>query len=471
MSNLFPTGRNFFFPQFFDQTFDSFFTPMNQPSVDIEEKEDSYIINMDIPGMSKEDINVTYNNNLLTVDASQNQETENKDEATNYIRRERVMLPISSRTRAPCDALGRRARVLTFARRIVVGDGDVDARAFWQGERRRVEVRVLPAEVPVADPQQALGRAVGQRGGHLHLLGEVVRRGRARRTPPRPTGSTNESLMVYAPDRRECRCPSQSRTAAAPEPTAAIGRPLFREVDRQPALLVLRPCRTDGDAAGRRRSVRREAAARCRRERIAASCPGPSRRFRRRRDRRPRPGRRRAAPAAQSPQQAPAKAGQHLVGANAAGVDRRTRRKNSAWWTTLRALGSKSTAVIHWSSGKIQRQDDVAIEIGTVRRHVERSGEPTRHPAGRAPTLREKPEAAAPSPDPRRACRRRPTPGSVARSASDRRRSSRNSSKPGAAVACHGGMYRRAVTLTINSPRFFTSSYESSGNGADWPGR
>ncbi|MGX9133967.1 Hsp20/alpha crystallin family protein [Rummeliibacillus sp. JY-2-4R] len=90
MSNLFPTGRNFFFPQFFDQTFDSFFTPMNQPSVDIEEKEDSYIINMDIPGMNKEDINVTYNNNLLTVEASQNQETENKDEATNYIRRERV---------------------------------------------------------------------------------------------------------------------------------------------------------------------------------------------------------------------------------------------------------------------------------------------------------------------------------------------------------------------------------------------
>ncbi len=90
MSNLFPTSRNFFFPQFFDQAFDSFFTPMNQPSVDIEEKEHSYIINMDIPGMNKEDINVTYNNNLLTVEASQNQESENKDDATNYIRRERV---------------------------------------------------------------------------------------------------------------------------------------------------------------------------------------------------------------------------------------------------------------------------------------------------------------------------------------------------------------------------------------------
>lgn len=90
MSNLFPTSRNFFFPQFFDQAFDSFFTKMNQPSVDIEENDHSYIVTMDIPGMNKEDINVTYNNNLLTIDAHQDHETESKDVTTNYIRRERV---------------------------------------------------------------------------------------------------------------------------------------------------------------------------------------------------------------------------------------------------------------------------------------------------------------------------------------------------------------------------------------------
>ncbi|MBO2537045.1 Hsp20/alpha crystallin family protein [Rummeliibacillus suwonensis] len=90
MSNLFPTSRNFFFPQFFDQAFDSFFTPMNQPSVDIEEKDHSYEVTMDLPGMNKEDINVTYNNNLLTVEANQDQETEKKDDKANYIRRERV---------------------------------------------------------------------------------------------------------------------------------------------------------------------------------------------------------------------------------------------------------------------------------------------------------------------------------------------------------------------------------------------
>lgn len=91
MANLFPTNRDFYSPisNFFDQTFDSFFTSMNQPSVDIEENDHSYEVTADLPGMNKEDINVTYENNLLTIEATQNQETETKDDA-NYIRRERV---------------------------------------------------------------------------------------------------------------------------------------------------------------------------------------------------------------------------------------------------------------------------------------------------------------------------------------------------------------------------------------------
>lgn len=90
MSNLFPTSRDFFFQKFFDQAFDSFFTPMTQPNVDIEENDHSYVVTMDIPGMDKEDINVTYNNNLLTIEAQQDHQTESKDLTTNYIRRERV---------------------------------------------------------------------------------------------------------------------------------------------------------------------------------------------------------------------------------------------------------------------------------------------------------------------------------------------------------------------------------------------
>lgn len=92
MANLFPTSRDFFFPQthFFDHAFDSFFTKTNQPSVDIKENEHSYEMAIDLPGINKKDINVTYYNNLLTIEAQSNQETENSNEANKYLRRERV---------------------------------------------------------------------------------------------------------------------------------------------------------------------------------------------------------------------------------------------------------------------------------------------------------------------------------------------------------------------------------------------
>lgn len=90
MSNLFPTNRDFFFPQLFDQTFDSFFSKMNHPSADIVEKENYFEVKMDIPGMKKDDIHVTFNQNVLTVEANQRHEVENKDESSNFIHRERT---------------------------------------------------------------------------------------------------------------------------------------------------------------------------------------------------------------------------------------------------------------------------------------------------------------------------------------------------------------------------------------------
>lgn len=92
MSNLFPTNRDFFFPQshLFDQTFDSFFSKMSHPSSDIVEKENCFEVKMDIPGMKKENIHVSYHNNVLTVEASQRHELENKDESSNFIHRERT---------------------------------------------------------------------------------------------------------------------------------------------------------------------------------------------------------------------------------------------------------------------------------------------------------------------------------------------------------------------------------------------
>ena len=60
---------------------------------------------------------------------------------------------------------------------------------------------------------------------------------------------------------------------------------------------------------------------------------------------------------------------------------------------------------------------------------------------------------------------------SVAICASVSRRSSANSAKPSARTACHGGMYRVPTTSAISSPCRFTSSNDSSANGADCPGR
>lgn len=92
MSNLFPSNRDFFFsqPSVFDRAFDSFFPKMNHPSSDIVEKENGYEVKMDIPGMKKDDIHVTFNQNVLTVEANQRHEVENKDESSNFIHRERT---------------------------------------------------------------------------------------------------------------------------------------------------------------------------------------------------------------------------------------------------------------------------------------------------------------------------------------------------------------------------------------------
>lgn len=66
-----------------------FFKPMLTESfaTDIEEKEDSYIVHADLPGFSKEEIQVDYQDRVLSIQASRQKEDTNKDES--YIRKER----------------------------------------------------------------------------------------------------------------------------------------------------------------------------------------------------------------------------------------------------------------------------------------------------------------------------------------------------------------------------------------------
>ncbi len=69
---------------------DSFFTKResNIMKTDIIEKENSYILKIDLPGYKKEDIKLQLNDGYLTVSASTSSEI-NENEKENYIHKER----------------------------------------------------------------------------------------------------------------------------------------------------------------------------------------------------------------------------------------------------------------------------------------------------------------------------------------------------------------------------------------------
>ena len=57
---------------------------------DVRETDAAYIVDIDLPGFSKDDVNVTLENGYLTVAAEKNEEHEEKKEGT-YIRKERYV--------------------------------------------------------------------------------------------------------------------------------------------------------------------------------------------------------------------------------------------------------------------------------------------------------------------------------------------------------------------------------------------
>lgn len=91
MNNLFPSRRDLMNVNrgLFGDTFDNFFTPDSDFNVDIRENDDAYKVEADLPGLSKEDIKLDYTDNVLSIRAHQEMETEEKDTESNYIRRER----------------------------------------------------------------------------------------------------------------------------------------------------------------------------------------------------------------------------------------------------------------------------------------------------------------------------------------------------------------------------------------------
>ena len=90
MFNLIPSNKRIFGVDNIIESFfnDAMFPPLSTNfSIDIQNNENEYILEADIPGVSKEQIHVDYNNNYLTISIKSKEEY--NEESKNYIRIER----------------------------------------------------------------------------------------------------------------------------------------------------------------------------------------------------------------------------------------------------------------------------------------------------------------------------------------------------------------------------------------------
>jgi HSP20 family protein len=87
----------------FESTLRRFFSPTVfengdrdlQMRIDVSEKDDSYIVKADIPGVKKEDINVRIDGNVVQIDAETRQEKESRENGGKVLRSERYYGNIS----------------------------------------------------------------------------------------------------------------------------------------------------------------------------------------------------------------------------------------------------------------------------------------------------------------------------------------------------------------------------------------
>ena len=85
---------NEMFQDFFnDDMISPFINNYGDFKTDIKETPEAYFIHAELPGVKKEDINLDYNNNYLTISAIRSNENEEKE--NNFIRRERSYGQIS----------------------------------------------------------------------------------------------------------------------------------------------------------------------------------------------------------------------------------------------------------------------------------------------------------------------------------------------------------------------------------------
>lgn len=77
----------------FDNLARSFFRSSNADlpafRTDIQDKGDSYLLEADLPGFRKEDLSLEIKDNVLTIHATHQESSDEKDTQGNYVRRER----------------------------------------------------------------------------------------------------------------------------------------------------------------------------------------------------------------------------------------------------------------------------------------------------------------------------------------------------------------------------------------------
>jgi HSP20 family protein len=89
--DLFPAIRKTMLDKWFDDIFDRDIMDLvsfdRYPKIDMKETDKEIIINAEIPGVDKKDINIDLNENILTISFERKQEKDEKDEGWRIIER------------------------------------------------------------------------------------------------------------------------------------------------------------------------------------------------------------------------------------------------------------------------------------------------------------------------------------------------------------------------------------------------
>ncbi|UNY97559.1 Hsp20/alpha crystallin family protein [Zhouia spongiae] len=92
--NLVKRNPNVLFPSFIDELFNNDWyggkevRNFNAPAVNIKENDDSYSLELAAPGLKKEDINVSVDENILSISSEVKTEKEETQEGGRYTRKE-----------------------------------------------------------------------------------------------------------------------------------------------------------------------------------------------------------------------------------------------------------------------------------------------------------------------------------------------------------------------------------------------